>query len=92
MHEFAQGEIHDAGTRERHAEEYRCVNAEDYMGEADGGCTAADPGSGHDCLGSVVGNLAALIGFVLHAPLTDLLAEGKAGKLTATSNAVCHEY
>jgi hypothetical protein len=50
----------------------------------------ADPGGGHDGLRCVFGEFAALVGFVANAPLTDLLAEGEAGKLTATSNAVCH--
>jgi hypothetical protein len=27
---------------------------------------------------------------MLHTPLADLLAEGKAGKLATTSNAICH--
>ncbi|MGC2170273.1 MAG: hypothetical protein WA623_02690 [Candidatus Sulfotelmatobacter sp.] len=39
----------------------------------------------------ILTKFAALLGFVLHTPRTDLFAEGKAGKLTATSNAVCHE-
>jgi len=47
-------------------------------------------GVAHDGLFRVLNNFAALVGFMLHAPLADLLAEGKAGKLAATSNAVCH--
>jgi hypothetical protein len=38
----------------------------------------------------VFDDFAALSGFVLHTPLADLLAEGKAGKLTAAANAICH--
>src|ERR1700733_5727935 len=91
-------ECHDSGLRHvgiyqqigRHAEEYEDVDTEDDLGEADGGFTAADPRGGHDTLWSVVGEFAALRRFVLHAPLADFLAEGKAGKLAATSNAVCH--
>jgi hypothetical protein len=39
----------------------------------------------------VTDNFTALRSFVLHAPLADFLAKGKAGKLASTSNAVCHE-
>jgi len=84
------GELHDGRAGERHAEEYGCVDAEDYLGQADGGFATADPWGAHDGLFRVLNNFAALVGFMLHAPLADLLAEGKAGKLAATSNAVCH--
>src|SRR6267154_4479864 len=75
---------------EHHAEEYGCANAEDYLGKADGGFAAADPRSAHNWLACVFDEFAALSGFVLHTPLADLLAEGKAGKLTAAANAICH--
>src|SRR5712691_2854531 len=75
---------------ERHAEEYGRANAEDYLGEADGGFAAADPRGAHDRLPRVFEYFAALRGFVLHTPLADLLAEGKAGKLAAAANAICH--
>ncbi len=68
-------EIHDGRTCERHPEEYGDVDAKDYLGDADAGFTA-DPGRGHDDLGCVVGEFAALRGFVLHAPLANLFAKG----------------
>src|SRR5258706_2614297 len=92
VHQFATGKIHDGGTGERHPEEHGSIDAEDYLGEADGGFTAADPGSAHDWLRRIADDFAALRGFVLNAPLADLLAEGETGKLAATSNAVCHDY
>src|ERR1039458_470796 len=85
-------ELHDGGTGERHAQEYRGIDAEDYLSEADAGFAVPNPGRGHDALRCVVADFAALRGFVLHAPLADLLAKGQAGKLTATSNAVCHGF
>jgi hypothetical protein len=40
----------------------------------------------------VVGDFAALVGFVLTAPRADLFAEGETRELTAASNAVCHGF
>jgi hypothetical protein len=60
--------------------------------ERDGRFAAADPWSLHHRLTRILGDLATLILFMLHAPLADLLAESKAGKLAATSNAICHGY
>jgi hypothetical protein len=36
------------------------------------------------------GVLASLRSFMLHAPLANLLSEGKAWKLTTASRAICH--
>jgi hypothetical protein len=83
-------EIHDGGTGESHSQEHRNIDAEDYLGEADGGFAAANPGSAHDWLARVLGDFSALVGLVLHAPLADLFAKGQSGKLPATSNAICH--
>ena len=62
------------------------------MRETDGGFTAANPGSAHYGLPRILDNFAALCGFVLNAPLADLFAEGKAGKLAAAADAVCHGF
>jgi len=75
---------------ERHTKEYGRANSEDYLREADSRFAAADPRSAHDWLARVFDDFAALGGFVLYAPLADLLTEGEAGKLAATANAVCH--
>ena len=73
-----------------HTKENGDVDGEDYLSQADGGFAAADPWGAHDGLSRVLNNFAALVGFVLDAPLADLFAEGKSGKLAATSNAICH--
>jgi hypothetical protein len=41
-------------------------------------------------LTGIVYNFAALRCLMLHAPRADLFAESEAGKLAATSNAICH--
>ena len=68
------------------------VDAEKYLSERDRRFAAADPWGAHHRLMRIIDDFATLILFVLHAPLADLLAEGEAGKLAATSNAICHGY
>jgi hypothetical protein len=46
------------------------------------------PWRGFDALNR--GVLASLRSFMLHAPLANLLSEGKAWKLTTASRAICH--
>jgi hypothetical protein len=46
------------------------------------------PGRGFDALNR--GVLAPLRSFMLHAPLANLLSEGKGWKLTTASRAICH--
>ncbi len=90
-HEVQAGETHHGRSGERHAKKDGQVDAEDNLRHPDGGCTGTDPWSGHDGLPGVFGDFAALVGFVLLAPLADFLAEGKAGKLAATADAVGHD-
>ena len=89
LHWIDEGERSSRG--EDHPKKYGGVDAEDDLSEVDGRFAAADPGVAHDGLARVLDNFSALVGFVLHAPLADFLAEGKAGKLASTSNAICHE-
>src|ERR1700734_29754 len=95
LHQLLPREILEriASVADYHAEKYRYVDAKKYLGEGDRGFTAPnDPGRTHHRLPRVVRKFAALRGFVLHAPLADLLAEGKPGKLSSTSNAICHGF
>src|SRR5437879_3408629 len=90
VHESAAGKVHNGGTRKHHPHEHCSIEAKDYLSDADGRFAAADPWPTDDWLWRIVGQFAALRGFVLQTPLAHLLAEGETGKLAATSNAVCH--
>src|SRR5579872_747547 len=79
-------------SRKYHAQEDCRIHSEDNLRNADGRFAAANPRRSDHRLARVIRNFTPLLPFMLLTPLTNLLAEGKARKLTPTLNAVCHGF
>src|SRR5215469_3435682 len=88
MHRVQEGGRIVAG--KHHRQEHRDVCAKQQLRQAEDRLTPPYPRRRNYPLSSLVAFVASLGGFVLHAPLADLLPERQGRKLPTASNTVRH--